>query len=1203
MAFNTGASLDSILLRGLNFRYPNNAPVSSFYSLYANGAGQTYWSNAILGDNLSTVSTSLGIQYSSFSYFISSINTVNLQQTSNISTLYRAQFSSVVQLLSNDATTNSNLATLNNQFNNFVTYTYGDFVKQTNDNFLNIDTHVNSTLNSAVASASSYGPVYSSISTVQGNLNASASSLSTSIMFEKISSYGALTNNYIAYTNAVVISTVSSFNYQISSINSSISSIIQLNTFSSTITSQLVSSSQNLSRQISSLSTYVISTINDLSTQTNVNFLSSTSSLTNRVSSLEGLSTNLSSITYKWISSFYSTNIYYNNSTTYSYINQNSNAISTINSILYYVAGQASTISTFTNALYISGKSTNASLTNQVSDLWFAYSTLSASSILVNIWSSFYNLEIYTSSVIGQRYSSITQYENNVYRSTVFQNISTTASYFNYYVSTLYASTLSTLIPSTIYFTSSMVSTLYSTQYFYMISTLNSSMTAIQSTYTSTMYGFQSSFIASTQYLVDSTLTSTITVPAASTFSTITYQQKSTFSTITGNYNVQSTLFYSSYGYYTSTFSSLLVSTIAINNLAISSLSTVTYLQTTQLTTNSTVFGQQLSTQALQFGSTISTYNSYLVIQANSAYNFVVVSTVNSVSTASGVVTASTITTYNAFVAGLNQGVASLGTSSLYTNTTLTFSGSNYTQFMNFSSIANYYVLVSSIANNGTYRLTYDRGGITNLNFRRGIISIDINTVGQNYTSNGGQLRFDVNTLGIPTSVWKNVSPLIGNSDYLAQYEYTIMNNIVYTNLIGLYPRVRVVNPIISTIFPSVQWSNAGTITYDPSTVMRGSPLIVSWSNYSFFPYSQVGELPFEPQIVLETYVNGTLYNEYGPYPFSQSTASITAPYIVGSAGGSLQTTTVSMYILGYPTQPTTTTFKILQPTFDSIVIRNGTAGSFVGGYELVAQTDGRNYPLNGLNATATGTVPGFTTFSHSNIYSSSNLTTNVINRAGAAGSPRINQRMTYALPNQPIMPTMFTELTNVRSYPDFVFNMPNYQDLIAISSLGGTVTFSLNNGVVSTTFLAANFTVFQSTFGSNTFTLYEAFNTSIVKTTNTFFNSTPLVTALYSLSTPSYVSTTNNVTINPFVGPFGFNSTTGAYLGADTVTVNIANIGLTNSQDPVSSLLFYNVINTPITSVSTANTLITGIINTNNLTYIYTVSTTVSSSVQLYKF
>jgi hypothetical protein len=478
--------------------------------------------------------------------------------------------------------------------------------------------------------------------------------------------------------------------------------------------------------------------------------------------------------------------------------------------------------------------------------------------------------------------------------------------------------------------------------------------------------------------------------------------------------------------------------------------------------------------------------------------------------------------------------------------------------------------------------------------------------VGQSYSNNGGQLRFDLNVLGVPTTVWKNVYPFISNADYLAQYEYTILNNVVWTNLLGLYPRVRVLNCTAYSTNPMILTNDS----YVSTIVLRGSPIVVSWSNYSFFPYDNVGQVPFEPQIVLETYVNSILYGEY-LYPFSVSTATITAPYVVGTglSGGPIQTATVNMYIQGYQSQPTTTTFRLLLPTFDRILIKNANYGtpsganSFIGGFELVAQTDARNYPLYNLPITINGTST-IQSFNNSTIYSATNLTSNLINRAGFAGSPRNNPRLTYATSNF-VLPNNFTELSGQRGRPDFLFNVTNYRDLLAISSLGGSVTFTLNDGSVSTSFLATNFSTIVSTFVStsliSSYTLYEAFNPSLSRTSNTFTNRGANVSVLYNLSTPRFVSTAQGVTVNPFVGPIGlFNGNT---IADSAITADIPNIGLTSLADPVSTLLFYNVNNTPILATSTAGMVITATVNTNDNNYSYIVSTTGSSAVQVFNF
>jgi len=60
MAYPTGANLNNLLLQQLSFRTGGNYPISSLYTLYANGQGQTYWSNSVNPDSLSTLSSAVG---------------------------------------------------------------------------------------------------------------------------------------------------------------------------------------------------------------------------------------------------------------------------------------------------------------------------------------------------------------------------------------------------------------------------------------------------------------------------------------------------------------------------------------------------------------------------------------------------------------------------------------------------------------------------------------------------------------------------------------------------------------------------------------------------------------------------------------------------------------------------------------------------------------------------------------------------------------------------------------------------------------------------------------------------------------------------------------------------------------------------------------------------------------------------------------
>ena len=60
MAYPAGANLNNLLLQQLSFRSGGNYPISSLYTLYANGQGQTYWSNSVTADSVAVLSTNVG---------------------------------------------------------------------------------------------------------------------------------------------------------------------------------------------------------------------------------------------------------------------------------------------------------------------------------------------------------------------------------------------------------------------------------------------------------------------------------------------------------------------------------------------------------------------------------------------------------------------------------------------------------------------------------------------------------------------------------------------------------------------------------------------------------------------------------------------------------------------------------------------------------------------------------------------------------------------------------------------------------------------------------------------------------------------------------------------------------------------------------------------------------------------------------------
>jgi hypothetical protein len=211
----------------------------------------------------------------------------------------------------------------------------------------------------------------------------------------------------------------------------------------------------------------------------------------------------------------------------------------------------------------------------------------------------------------------------------------------------------------------------------------------------------------------------------------------------------------------------------------------------------------------------------------------------------------STIFAYSTFVSTLNF--------YFFASSTITLANNQYKGLLDFSKYRNFYVNVYNISNGpSNYSLTYDQESLFNLDYYRGIIFINVSTPTQTYTRNQGKLQFDVFRWGIPTTVWGNFYPTIANSQYTLQYEYTIVNKSVYTNLMNVFPLL-----YVSTL----------TLSSYVLPMRRGSNILLSWENYNGFnPTNLSGSPPFDPTVSIEMYSNTTLMSNFGPFPFNSST-------------------------------------------------------------------------------------------------------------------------------------------------------------------------------------------------------------------------------------------------------------------------------------------------------------------------------------------
>jgi hypothetical protein len=352
MAYPTGANLNNLLLQQLSFRTGGNYPISSLYTLYANGQGQTYWSNSVNPDSLSTLSSAVGnailstyVELSTLihdiggSTIVAELSTFEHYTYSSISTLFYYQNILLAQ------STNLNYA----------------FLSTANSFQIQLDSYYQSTLNatnSTVSALVGFSSFYQLISTQNSSFAYALSSMSTGIGLQDAITSTLLIN----YINTGLYSTSQWTYAQISSLTSTSATKTQLGAVSTSINYALLSTSTGLSTEINNLNDDIA--LN--STFINYSLLSTSDNLLTTIDTLSGelsyLSTGLISLSGE-VSSYQ----YYN--------------LSTISSLSLQVSTLTSLTNTNTAELF--------SLNQQVS-------VITTSSILEGIYSTFIQLEAYT---------------------------------------------------------------------------------------------------------------------------------------------------------------------------------------------------------------------------------------------------------------------------------------------------------------------------------------------------------------------------------------------------------------------------------------------------------------------------------------------------------------------------------------------------------------------------------------------------------------------------------------------------------------------------------------------------------------------------------------------------------------------------------------------------------------------------------------
>jgi hypothetical protein len=451
MAFATSQSIDQILTRGLSFRLPNNAPISSLYTLYANGAGMTYWSNSINPRDLSTLSSAIGELGSTVTFQQGEINDL-YGQVSTLSTALVDTSNALVDYFTSTITGISTFSTFYNDLGLLSNVVQTGF----------------STLSTAISAGDSTVTAYLT-STLTSSMNGLVLSSSTGLY---------------NYTNRVSSATV--FNTTFYSTVNNLNSII-------------LSTSTGLNNRINATNVSLSTNIQALRTQTNstnANFFSTISGYGPRIGRLETASTGISTVTNNWIS----TQIGISQSSQDAFYTAQLGQLSSyISTIAVFATAQFGSLSTFSTALYASiaaNNSTNDTQNAQISTLARNLSILTTSSILAGVYDTFIQLEAYTVNLINSTVATMYFWQSSLFNSTIIQNQVISQAYFSTFTATAYLSTVSAATgltnayvstytstavgilysTNTVYINnvnSTTIGTLYSTGYNFLVSSLN----------------------------------------------------------------------------------------------------------------------------------------------------------------------------------------------------------------------------------------------------------------------------------------------------------------------------------------------------------------------------------------------------------------------------------------------------------------------------------------------------------------------------------------------------------------------------------------------------------------------------------------------------------------------------------------------------------------------------------------------------------
>jgi hypothetical protein len=704
MSFTQTSQLNSLLLRGLQFRTNSNVPISTSYALYADGRGGTFWDQALKASDLSSYSTSVGD-------IAESQSTLTFYTTSSVSGIEQQ-----VIILEQDFSTLAESVSTQIEDAIFSFSTNQFFIDQLSSIQLELETEISS--------------IYSTLSSYDIT------------NFSTLSSYIETSQNLtFGYTDSS-ISTVYTQSVSTSQAN--------LDIFSTSINNAVISTSiafvSTIVNQNSSLAIY-ISTDTAETASTNSSFLTSISSLTVQISTLQYVSsmmdTTLSSYIIPYVTSSLSS---YNVSTqsTFFIVFSTLDAISTIAISTAKIA--LSTANGFAGQITTLSSATAQNTTN-ITTLSNSFSLLTTSTLISSIYDSFIGLQNFCSNLVISTNAGLTSTLN-----------STTEGY----ISTIYSTIVTDILEQA---GEAFGSTIVSTS------------AGLTSTFVSTLSTIYVNFTSSLTFQLDSSILAYVSTPIASSiqqFSTMSRQVISTFST---------------------QYETALVN---FSTMGAQEISTFSTQYETALVNFSTMTFEEISTFSTQYETALANFSTLSETEL-STFSTLYYSTLYQ-----------TNETFNNFVAGLQNFVSSSALSTLYTEQLFTLSGDQSTALLDLPAFRNFAIFVSDVVDNYPYRITYDPTALYGMDWKTGTILINVLSTG-GYSYNNGKMIMDLYRFGFPTSIYDSMFPTLSSADYTLMYDYRIYNSTIYTTLQNVFPRLRILNAsasagIVGTF--TADWTN-----------------------------------------------------------------------------------------------------------------------------------------------------------------------------------------------------------------------------------------------------------------------------------------------------------------------------------------------------------------------------------------------------------